>query len=94
MPELVICEKADLVAIADAIRETTNTTKQYRLFEIPSQIGGEGPLVDGSSLVNYNIKFSFSSTRVTIVVIYSTWTEDGVKITTKDISTTTTLPIL
>lgn len=52
------------------------------------------PIVDGSTLINYDINFSFSSSLVTIVVIYSTWTEEGVKITTSDISSETTLQIL
>lgn len=36
--ERVICNKADLVAIGDAIRTITGSTQTYYLFELASQV--------------------------------------------------------
>lgn len=98
MNDLCLVKQSTLTGIADGMRKTLNTTNNYTLEEIISILNGENqeapPIVDGTSLVNYNISFSFSSSLVTIVVIYSTWTDDGIIITTKDISSTTTLEVL
>lgn len=92
MSQYLIKEET-LTALADAIRTTLNTTDTYTPEQMVDAIGSN-IVVDGTSLVNYNIDFSFSSSLVTIVVIYSTWTDEGIKITTQDISTATTLQIL
>lgn len=98
MDDMYLIKNSTLVALADAIRGILNTTDTYTLQEMINMLNNDGedtpPIVDGSTLVNYNINFSFSSSLVTIVVVYSTWTDEGVKITTSDISSTTTLPIL
>lgn len=97
MEEFCLIKKSTLTAFGDAIRSTLNTTDTYTIAEMTEILSGESEdttIVDGSTLVNYNIEFSFSSSSVTIVVIYSTWTDDGIIITTQDISSTTTLEIL
>lgn len=98
MDDLCLIKKSTLTSLGDAIRSILNTTDTYTPEEMVSLLKNDGedtpPIVDGTSLVNYNIEFSFSSSLVTIVVIYSTWTDDGIIITTKDISSTTTLEIL
>ena len=93
MEEKFLIKKSTLTALADAIRDTLNTTNTYTPEEMAEAIGSN-TIVDGSSLINYNIEFSFSSSLVTIVVVYSTWTEEGIKITTVDLTSATTLQIL
>lgn len=103
MEDVCLIKKSTLTELGDAIRGVLNTTDTYTPQQMISLLKGEGSgddsitppvIVDGTTLVNYDIEFSFSSSSVTIVVIYSTWTDDGIIITTKDISTTTTLQIL
>ena len=93
MENVCLVKKSTLTALADSLRATLNTTNTYTLEEMIDAIGSN-TVVDGSSLINYNITFSFSSSSVTIVVVYSTWTDDGIKITTIDLNSTTTLQIL
>lgn len=93
MEDVCLIKKSTLTALADSLRATLNTTDTYTPAEMIDMIGSDS-VVDGSSLINYNITFSFSSTLVTIVVVYSTWTDDGITITTVDLSSTTTLQIL
>lgn len=93
MDEMFLIKKSTLTSLADAVRATLNTTDTYTLQEMTEAIGSN-TVVDGSTLINYNITFSFSSSKVTIVVVYSTWTDEGIKITTVDLSSTTTLQIL
>lgn len=93
MQDVCLIKKSTLTALGDAIRATLNTTDTYTPEEMIEAIGSN-TIVDGTSLVNYNIEFSFSSSLVTIVVIYSTWTDEGIKITTTDVSSTTTMQIL
>ena len=98
MEDVRLIKKSTLTALGDGIRKITKSTDTYtpeQMIKIlNNEEEGTPPIVDGSTLINYNIDFSFSSSLVTIVVVYSTWTEDGVKITTTDISSATTLPIL
>lgn len=93
MENVCLIKKSTLTAMADSLRDTLGTTTVYTPEEMISAIGSNN-IVNGSSLVNYNITFSFSSTSVTIVVVYSTWMDEGIKITTVDLNSTTTLQIL
>ena len=98
MDDLCRIKKSTLIELGDAIREILNTTDTYTPAQMINLLKNEGeempPIVNGSSLVNYNIDFSFSSSLVTIVVVYSTWTDDGIIITTKDISSPTSIKVL
>ena len=71
MEEKFLIKKSTLTALADAIRDTLNTTNTYTPEEMAEAIGSN-TIVDGSSLINYNIEFSFSSSLVTIVVVVPT----------------------
>lgn len=95
--KVCLIKKSTLTGLGDAIRGITKTTDAYTPSEMIQMLNGENEdttIVDGSTLINYNIEFSFSSAYITIVVIYSTWTDEGIIITTSDLSTTTTLQIL
>ena len=93
MEDMYLIKKSTLTALGDALRETLNTTQEYTPEEMAESIGSN-TIVDGSTLINYNITFTFSSDLVTIVVVYSTWTDEGIKITTIDLTEETTLQIL
>lgn len=93
MEDMYLIKKSTLTALGDALRGTLNTTQEYTPEEMAEAIGSN-TVVDGSTLINYNITFTFSSDLVTIVVVYSTWTDEGIKFTTVDLSEETTLQIL
>lgn len=54
MSEKVLCEKSDLVAIADAVREATGSTENYNVSELSAatieaiSVGGSGTLYTGT----------------------------------------------
>lgn len=81
-----------LTDIADAIREVLHTTTAYPPTEMATAI--RNTMTESTSLVNYDVTFSSSSSLTTIVVIYSQWTDNGIQIITQDISETTTISIL
>lgn len=59
MDEMCLIQKSTITSIANAVRATLNTTDTYPPQKLAELIGSN-TIVDGTSLVNYNINFSFS----------------------------------
>lgn len=87
-----LVEEASLIKLADNIRAITNTENLYTLEEMNTALNNLN--TQYSSLINYNVEFTLRNSNALIVVMYSQWTNDGIKIITEEISGTGTLNIL